>query len=218
LEATSFRSTKRRSLAEQQLVLRRKQQRPETRSVSSEASRVKVTPLNSTQPRIPIRVSRVTSAFGSGLRSRCASAPPSRWLDSSSELEAPRPFGVAVPTGPGARRFLLPSAGLAGSSGLEASRSFGVEGLKASRVVESDAQSELRRSIFVAVAFGWRWWRPDGGCARLTLASSLLRQGSSDPRLRGRLLVQPKWIEVETTRLDLGFGNGTEDEATATRA
>jgi hypothetical protein len=108
LEATSFRSTKRRSLAEQQLVLRRKQQRPETRSVSSEASRVKVTPLNSTQPRIPIRVSRVTSAFGSGLRSRCASAPPSRWLDSSSELEAPRPFGVAVPTGPGARWFSAP--------------------------------------------------------------------------------------------------------------
>jgi hypothetical protein len=144
----------------------------------------------------------------------------------SAERKARQLFGAGsaeVLRGRGADRswgssFLLPSAGLAGSSGLEASRSFGVEGLKASRVVESDAQSELRRSIFVAVAFGWRWWRPDGGCARLTLASSLLRQGSSDPRLRGRLLVQPKWIEVETTRLDLGFGNGTEDEATATRA
>lgn len=79
-------------------------------------------------------------------------------LDSSSELEAPWPFGVAVPTGPGARRFLLPSAGLAGSSELEASRSFGVEGLKAlegRRVLTLRADSVARFSV--AVAFGWRW-------------------------------------------------------------
>jgi hypothetical protein len=52
-----------------------------------------------------------------------------------------------VPTGPGARWFLLPSAGLAGSSGLEASRSLGVEGPKASSAVESNAPSGLSCSI-----------------------------------------------------------------------
>lgn len=124
---------------------------------------------------------------------------PGRRLDSSSELEAPRPFGARAPTGPGARRFSAPerrACWLFGAPGVTILRGRGAEsfGMPSS----PDAPSGLRRSISVAVAFGWRRWRPRGEVMlRLTLASTLLRQGSSDPRLGGRLLVQPCELEVE---------------------
>ena len=73
---------------------------------------------------------------------------PGGRLDSSKELEVPRPFGVAVPTGPGARRFSAPerqACWLFGAQGVAILRGRGAESF--GRPSSPDALSGLRRSI-----------------------------------------------------------------------
>jgi len=73
---------------------------------------------------------------------------PGGRLDSSKELEVPWPFGVAVPTGPGARRFSAPerqACWLFGARGVAILRGRGAESF--GRPSSPDALSGLRRSI-----------------------------------------------------------------------